>query len=152
MCWNSGLCGVSCSPVVPSSLSAHKYGATCSTSHCLALSPLCPGCPPPPLLLDECFFFNSLVVQLPYSSIFWHFWLFLFLDLLLSLFWLCEEPKCIYLCLHLGRKFIKLTNFIRSCRSRFQAYIFTSSQTEHHWAAGSFLCCRMCGLDLSSPC
>ena len=26
--------------------------------------------------LDECFFFNSLVFQLPYSSIFWQFWFF----------------------------------------------------------------------------
>ena len=34
-------------------------------------APLCP-----PVSLDECFFFNSLVVRLPYSSIFWQFWLF----------------------------------------------------------------------------
>ena len=30
----------------------------------------------PPTGLDECFFFSSLVVRLPYSSIFWLFWLF----------------------------------------------------------------------------
>ena len=30
----------------------------------------------PPTGLDECFFFNSLVVGLPYSSIFCQFWLF----------------------------------------------------------------------------
>ena len=30
----------------------------------------------PPTGLDECFFFNSLVVGLPYSMIFWKFWLF----------------------------------------------------------------------------
>ena len=30
----------------------------------------------PPTDLDGCFFFNSLVVRLPYSSIFWQFWLF----------------------------------------------------------------------------
>ena len=29
----------------------------------------------PPTSLDECFFFNSLDVGLPYSSIFWQFWL-----------------------------------------------------------------------------
>ena len=29
----------------------------------------------PPTRLDECFFFNSLVVRLPCSSIFWQFWL-----------------------------------------------------------------------------
>ena len=30
----------------------------------------------PPTGLDECFFFNSLVVRLPYRLIFWQFWLF----------------------------------------------------------------------------
>ena len=30
----------------------------------------------PPTGMDECFFFNSLVVRLPYSSIFCQFWLF----------------------------------------------------------------------------
>ena len=30
----------------------------------------------PPTDLDECFFFNSLVVGLPYSLIFWQFMLF----------------------------------------------------------------------------
>ena len=30
----------------------------------------------PPTSLDECFFFTSLVVRLPYSSIFWQFLLF----------------------------------------------------------------------------
>ena len=29
---------------------------------------------------------------------------FLFLNLLLSFFWLCKEAQCVYLCLHLGRK------------------------------------------------
>ena len=32
--------------------------------------------PASPTSLDECFFFNSLAVRLPYSSIFWPFWLF----------------------------------------------------------------------------
>ena len=41
----------------------------------------------PPTSLDECFFYNSLVVRLPYSSIFWQLWLFFsFLNLLLSFF------------------------------------------------------------------
>ena len=56
----------------------------------------------PPTSLDECFFFNSLVVGLPYSSIFCQ----LFLDLLLFFFWLCKEAECIYLRLHLSQKFI----------------------------------------------
>ena len=58
----------------------------------------------PPTGLDECFFFISLVVGLPYSSIFCQFWLFFVFKLLLSFFWLCEEVQCVYLSLHLGRK------------------------------------------------
>ena len=59
----------------------------------------------PPIGLHECFFFNSLVVGLPHSSIFCQLWLFLlFLNLMLSFFCLCEEAQCIYLCLHLGWK------------------------------------------------
>ena len=42
-----------------------------SSSHPLVPNPLHPIAG-----LDECFFFNSLVVRLPYSSIFWQFWLF----------------------------------------------------------------------------
>ena len=56
----------------------------------------------PPTSLDECFFLVSLVVGLPYSSIFSQFWLFFVFKLLLSFFWLCEEAQCVYLCLHLG--------------------------------------------------
>ena len=57
----------------------------------------------PPTGLDECFFFISLVVRLPYSSIFCQFWLSFVFKLLLS-FWLCMEAQCVYLCLHLGQK------------------------------------------------
>ena len=38
-------------------------------------SPKLPN-PTPPTNLNECFFFNSLVFGLPYSFIFWQFWLF----------------------------------------------------------------------------
>ena len=61
----------------------------------------------PPLLptgLGECFFFISLVVGLPYSSIFCQFWLFFVFKLLLSFFWLCEEAQYVYLHLHFGRR------------------------------------------------
>ena len=40
----------------------------------------------PPTCLDECFFFTSLVVRLPYNLIFCHFWLFFVFKLLLSFF------------------------------------------------------------------
>ena len=62
----------------------------------------------PPTGLDECFYFISLVVGLPYSSIFCQFWLFFVIKLLLSFFWLCEEAQCIYRHLHLGWKSIYL--------------------------------------------
>ena len=61
----------------------------------------------PPTVLDECFFFISWVVGLPYSSIFCQFWLFFVFKLLLSFFWLCEEAQCVHLCLHLGWKLRK---------------------------------------------
>ena len=54
----------------------------------------------PPTGLDECFFFISLVVGLPCSSIFCQFWMFFVFKLLLS-FWLCEEAQCVYLCLQM---------------------------------------------------
>ena len=73
--------------------------------------PPCRECSPPwlpvsapPTSLNECFFFNSLVVRLQYSLISGSSGYFLFLNLLLSFFWLCQEPKRIYLCLHLGWK------------------------------------------------
>ena len=40
----------------------------------------------PPTGLNECFFFNSLVVGVPYSLIFWQFWLFFVFNLVDVLF------------------------------------------------------------------
>ena len=67
-------------PVVPPGLSTCKCGTACSASchltwpasYHLRASPLYPQLPisAPPPCLDECFFFNSLVVGLPYSLIF----------------------------------------------------------------------------------
>ena len=63
--------------------------------------PYCESCPPqlpvstPPTCLNECFFFISLIVRLPYSSIFCQFWFFFVFKLLLSFFWLCEEAVCL---------------------------------------------------------
>ncbi|KAF6109750.1 hypothetical protein HJG60_010953 [Phyllostomus discolor] len=80
----------------------------CSTICCLTESTChlaCPGPPvtaspgvlstqlpisTPPTGLDECVFFNCLVVGLSHSSVFCQFWLF-FVSKLLSFFWLCEE-------------------------------------------------------------
>ena len=90
------------SPVVPAGLSTHE----CGNSHpprSTALPDLLTRLPisAPPTRLDECFFFT------PWLSDFHAVWFsgssgcFLFLNLLLS-FWLCEEVKRFYLCLHLG--------------------------------------------------
>ena len=43
---------------------------------CLESSPPQLPISAPPTSLKECFFFNFSVVGLPYSSVFWHFWLF----------------------------------------------------------------------------
>ena len=66
----------------------------------------------PPTGLDECFFFNSLVVGLLCGSIFCQFWLFFVFKLLLSFFWFCEEAQCVYLRLHLEFSPISFPNLI----------------------------------------
>ena len=58
----------------------------------------------PPSGLDECCCFNSLVVRISIRFDFLAVVCFLFLNLLLSFFWLYEEAQCIYLRLHLGQK------------------------------------------------
>ena len=79
MCWNPGLRGLSHSPVVPPSLSARKCGTTPSASRSLSTQGVLSTQLPvsaPPTGLNECVFFNSLVVGLAYSSVFCQFWLF----------------------------------------------------------------------------
>ena len=117
------MCGLLRSPAIPPGLSMSECGAAGSASCCTACpfhstihhvsgsAELSESCLPqlpvstPPTGLDECFFFISLVVRLPYSSIFCQFWLF-FVFKLLS-FRLCEEAQCVYLHLHLGQKLKK---------------------------------------------
>ena len=70
--------------------------------HCHESSPAWLPISAPPISLDECFFFISLVVRLSYGLIFCQFWLVFVLKLLLSSFWLCDEAQCVYLRLHLG--------------------------------------------------
>ena len=106
---------LSYTPIVTPGLSTRKCGAARSTSHHLA----CPGPPaatlPWVLLLwmpmshprtgvDECFFFNSLVVRLPYSSIFWHFWLIFVSKFVVVLLLVVQAGKVYLPCLHLGWK------------------------------------------------
>ena len=101
------MCGLLRSPAIPPGLSKHECGASGSASHHLVGSASCSlACPipqsttslgppalsccesslprlpvsSPPTSLDECFFFISLVVGLPSSSVFCQLWLFLFLN------------------------------------------------------------------------
>ena len=101
--------GLSRSPVVPPSLSACKCG-TPNPPASILLGVLFTWLPisGPPTGLGECFFFNSLVVELPYSLIFCQFWLFFVFKFFVVLFWLCEEAQCVYLRLHLGWKSVHL--------------------------------------------
>ena len=126
--WNPGLCGLSCSPAVPTGLSAHECGTTRSSGHHLAWSgsqhlarpsppapvlqpPPChksspPSCPSLPLWL-VCMNVSSLTPWLlDFHTVIFSVnsgW-FLFLNLLLSFFRLCREAQCVYLLLHLGWK------------------------------------------------
>ena len=68
----------------------HSFSESAGPVHCLiGLA----------VLVD--FFFNSLVVGVPCSLIFYCFRCLLISDWLLSSFWLCEEAKGLYLHLHL---------------------------------------------------
>ena len=68
-------------PTLPATISP-GLGATTLPTLVLQVPPCCKSSPPwlpvftPPTGLDDCFFFNSLVVRLPCSLIFWQFWLF----------------------------------------------------------------------------
>ena len=66
---------------------------------------------PPPIYPSQCgFFFNSIVVRLPFSSIssICEWWLLCSLAAILM--WLCKEASCVYLCHHLDWKFL---NFLK---------------------------------------
>ena len=119
LCWNPGLCGLSCSPIVPPGLSALECGAAQSASSqllpCLEASP--PGCLSPPLLPVWMKVSSLTPLLLDFHTIQFsvNSGCFLFLNLLLSFFWLYEEAKCFYLHLHVGWNFPSLTIFLRNC-------------------------------------
>ena len=72
------MCGLSCSPVVPPSSSAHECGTAPPAAALLQVLSTRLPISTPPTGLDECCFFNSLVVRLPYSSIFCQLCFFFF--------------------------------------------------------------------------
>ena len=95
--------GLSCFPVVPPGLSAHKFVgpptlpvATHPSPPAATLAGVLSAQLPistPPTGLNECFFFNSLVVRLPYSSIFWQFWLFFVFKFVVFLHLVVQEGE-----------------------------------------------------------
>ena len=82
--------------LAPQFLSAypHAYVGLPSPSAATFSHILCPQLPVPalPTNLDECFFFNSFV-GLPYSSIFWQFWLFFAFKLVVVLLWVVQGSE-----------------------------------------------------------
>ena len=93
-------------------------GLPLSTSHCLSPSPLHLGCPSLPLLQVWMNFSSLMPWLLDFHTIRFSIssGYFLFLNLSLSLFWLCEEVKYIDLHLHLGQKSSQLF-FLRRMQS-----------------------------------
>ena len=62
----------------------------------------------PPTHLDECVFFNSLVVGLPYSLIFCQFWLVFVFKFAVFLLLVVRGGTVCLLCLHLGQKLLEV--------------------------------------------
>ena len=112
---------------LPCSTICHLTG---SASRHLAMSPLHPS-----YRSGWVFFFISLVVRLPYSSIFCQFSLFFVFKLLLSFFWLCEEAQYVYLCLHVGRKF--LIPYFKYQYFWVPSFAFFLSVVHHLWTISS---------------
>ena len=129
MHWSPGLHGLSCPRVVPPGLSACECGTICSTSHLLTGSASCRLSMSP---LPSCASLPLLQVWMNVSSLtawlldFHTVWFsgssgcVLFLNLLLSFFWLCKEAKCVYLHLHLGQKSLDLFPYDLRCLCLFK--------------------------------
>ena len=95
VCLAPGLSACKCISRSASRLACHRF-----SSRCLARSPVHPAAHLlPPTSLDDCFFFNSLVVRLPYSSTFWQFWLFFVFKSVVILLLVVQGNK-IYLSAH----------------------------------------------------
>ena len=91
--------GLSELPGLPAGEYGTAWSTSCHLAHLVHQPPPCHTSSMPQLLisappasLDECFFFNSLIVRFPYSSIFWQFWLFSFLNWL-PFFWLRRKQS-----------------------------------------------------------
>ena len=88
--------------LVPQPLPCPPWSSSCR----LARSPLCPSCLCPPLLQVRMNVSSLTSWLLDFHTVQFsgRYGYFFILNLLLSFFWLCEEAKRIYLCLHLGQK------------------------------------------------
>ena len=134
------MCCLSHSSVVPPALPNPKCGLSRSASCCLVEFPLCPRFPSPPLLLDECFFFNSLVFGLLYSLIFCQFWLFLLFELVVILLLVLQGRGGYLPMLHLARNCRTIRLYL------FKALFYWLSQLSDHvpvnavfWGTGALI-------------
>ena len=104
LCWNPGLHHLSHFPVVPPGLSSRECGTSrsdsCHLSHLVHQLLPCHTSPLPQLPIStplsslyECLFFNSLVVGLPYSLIFWLLWLVFVFKLVVVLYFVVLRSK-----------------------------------------------------------
>ena len=100
--------------VVPVCVHYTLMGAAHSTGHhCSCLSATIYHClmaphrvlSAPPTSLDEWFFFKSLVVRLPHSSISWQFWLFFVFRLVVILLMVGGRGEASLVRLHLRQRF-----------------------------------------------
>ena len=80
--------------------------------------------------MDECFLFNSLVIRLPYSPIFWWLWLFFFIsNLLLSFFWLWRQSISTYVSILAGGlEFCKMFMFLPSIVKLFLRFCLVGAE------------------------
>ena len=97
-CWNPGLYDLSCSQLFLLVYPHANVGLPALPA--TALLPISA----PPTSLDECFFFNSLVVRLPYSLIFWQFWLFFIFKFVVVLLLVVQGGKVYLPMPRFGRK------------------------------------------------
>ena len=84
----------------------HQLPRLPSLLPCHASSPVRLPISAPPTSLDECFFFNSLVVGLPYSLIFLAVLVVFCFQICWCPSWLYKEAQCVYLRLHFGWKYL----------------------------------------------
>ena len=116
-----------------------------SSSCRFAMSPLCPCCLSPPLLLVR----MNVSSLTPWLLDFHTVWFsgssgyILLLNLLLSFFWLYKEVMCVYLCLNLGQKIPSVSfNYLISIRLVYKLRQYKIQKPHKFWRMAGF-CLRV---------